>query len=171
MSYDEKPSLQERLRLAFESHDLTLSSRGRGDADYLAALGLAGAADTRVGGALMRVHLAGSPEDFRAAHRAVVAMVRRVATKRGWRVPVSEQRIIAERALEHYVFPSCPACLGRGYQVVPGTPHLSGHSCPECHGSGRRPIQRRHGDRIRDVIAQLEQIEALTERSVASLLG
>ena len=35
--------------------------------------------------------------------------------------------------------PVCSACNGTGFDVIQGTPTLSDHACPVCHGSGKRP--------------------------------
>jgi hypothetical protein len=51
----------------------------------------------------------------------------------------------------------CPACFGRGYKVVPGTPMLSDEGCVECKGSGRREIQGEAEQALVDLIKRLER--------------
>ena len=41
--------------------------------------------------------------------------------------------------LQWLVKPACTACNGTGFDVIQGTPTLSDHACPVCHGSGKRP--------------------------------
>lgn len=41
---------------------------------------------------------------------------------------------------------TCPACEGRGKELIPGTPHKSHRNCKVCKGSGETPIPRQQGD-------------------------
>lgn len=39
-----------------------------------------------------------------------------------------------------WLAPNCPACHGRRWEPIPGTPKLSNRSCQACHGTGQRSI-------------------------------
>lgn len=39
-----------------------------------------------------------------------------------------------------WLAPTCPACHGRRWEPIPGTPKLSNRSCQTCQGSGQRSI-------------------------------
>lgn len=167
---DARPSTQERLLSAFHSSDLSLETDKRKDADHLIALGVAGQRRGRVSSDLMRLTMAGSRSDYRAARESVVALTLRLGGQRGWRISVDNMRKIGEIALAHYTFPVCPHCYGRGRDTPEGSPYLSGNICKPCNGSGKRPVQKKFNGEIRDVIEMLGQITTVTERAVSRLL-
>ena len=165
----DRPTTHERLIRAVSSTNLSLDPERRGDADYIVALGLAARATSPAASALMRLHLAGTPADFSQARQAVIRLVEQLGIRKDWPDTV-DRRAVADLALAHHLWPACPSCLGRGYELIPGTPHLSAVSCRHCHGTGRRPVQRRWRDEIRDAIASLEQIDVITTRAVSRLI-
>ncbi|HOW46121.1 MAG TPA: hypothetical protein P5305_01535 [Rubrivivax sp.] len=166
----ERRTTHERLLTAFRSSHLELDSEHRGDADYLIALGIAGSRSGMLGGDVLRLQLAGSPADYRNARESVVRLTRRLAMKHNWRLSGDNTRRVGELALAHHVFPTCPVCKGRRFEVVEGSPSLSGRACRACHGTGARPIQRKLGREIREVLETLERISEFTEGSVARLM-
>ncbi len=165
----ERGSTHERLLGAFGSSDLLLEADKRKDADYLIALGIA---SSRRGmeGSVLRLQLAGSQSDYRSARESVVRMTRRMSEVRNWRLSAINVRRVGELALAHHVFPACPVCHGRRYEVAEGAPALSGNICKPCHGTGVRPVQRKFNGEIRDVIEVLERVGQVTERAVARML-
>lgn len=172
MNFDDpiKPTASERLMNAFASSDLSIKAGARKDADYLIALGLAQQHGRQVSGSLMRLSLAGNQADYRAAREGVVALTKRMNAERNWRLSGPSMRHVGELALAHHVFPTCPACNGRKWETPQGAPALSGVACKACHGTGDRPIQRRHNNHIRDVIEVLKSIDLVTARTVARLV-
>lgn len=166
---DEKRTVQERLLRAFESSDLSLVPDERKDADHLIALGLA-EAGMGPGSDVLRLRSSGSMTEFKKALRTLVGMVEVLNARRNWNLRPDRVRRVAELALGHYVFPTCQACHGRAYEVEEGAPVLSGRICHACGGTGKRPIQRRNRDEIRDVLEVLEKISDSTERAVRRLL-
>jgi hypothetical protein len=170
LSYDDKPSLQERLISAFNSSNLSVSFEKRGDADYLAALGMASRQNGEVAGAVMRVHLAGSPADYRQAEEATTRLVRHLNAVRNWNLGGRAIRQVGVLALRYHVQPTCQTCHGRRYEVPEGSPHTNGNICKPCRGTGKRPVQSRFNKEIRGVLAILEHSDTITERAVARLL-
>lgn len=167
---DDKPSIAERLHRSFSGTDLSVSAEHRTDADYLMALGMAGQRVDGVSGAVVRLSMSGSRMEYRAARESVVRLVRGLNAKRHWRLSGLAVRAVGELALAHHAFPRCPVCEGRGRERPEGAPYLSGAICKPCHGTGKRPIQRRHHDEIRAVLEVLERCESLTEGHVRKLL-
>jgi len=166
---DEKVTVRERLLAAFTGTDLSVDTERRTDADYLIALGLAQQRAGRASGAAMRLQLT-CADDYRKARDLVRDLAKKLNAKRGWRLTMAHAGHVGELALAHHVFPACPACDGRGREKPEGAPYLSGNICRPCHGTGKRPIQRRHQEQIRQVIEALEQLESLTEYHVRRFL-
>lgn len=166
----DRPSALERLSVAMSASDLTVDANHRGAVDYIAALGIAATRHAAVASPMMRVHLAGRPEDLRAAFHAVLALVKKLNVKKNWRLAGHSMTAVALHALSHHVDPTCPHCHGRKFELLDGSPTLSTKVCRHCHGTGRRPVQKKHRDQITAVIAALEQIDSVTERAVARLV-
>jgi len=40
--------------------------------------------------------------------------------------------LLAFKAVKHYVNDVCKPCVGRGFDIIPGTPVLSNQICPHC---------------------------------------
>ncbi|WOB06524.1 hypothetical protein [Piscinibacter gummiphilus] len=165
----DRPGARERLVGAFQSSDLSIDERTRGDADYLIALGLAGQSNPRVSGSLLRITIDGRQADYKAARKGTVELTKRLNAERNWRLSGPSCQAVGELALAHHIFPVCPACDGRKFQLVPGTPHLSATPCQPCGGTGERRIQRKHHNHIRDVIEMLSQIDGSTVGTVKRL--
>lgn len=51
-----------------------------------------------------------------------------------WQMPMPDD--VTAAVLRWWLDPTCPACEGRRWQVVPGTGRLSDKPCPACHGTG-----------------------------------
>lgn len=169
---DEKAGIHERLSAAFQSSDLSLSANKRRDADHLIALGLAGreSLNKAAAGALTRLALSASQADYRRAQEACWSIAKRLSMKHHWRLSVESLGRIGDLALAHHVFPTCPHCNGLKFVKHESSPHLSGAPCKPCGGSGKRPIQNKWRDYIRDVISVLDNINLVTGRAVSRLL-
>lgn len=154
-----RPSVHERLLSAFEASDLSIDADRRTDADYLLALGWAQQRAGRVSGAVLRLQVSTNQSDYRRAREMVVELAVRMNSQRNWRLSALNCRKVGELAMAHHVFPVCPACEGRGREKVEGAPYLGGNICRPCHGTGKRPIQRKFNDEIRAVLSVLEQFE------------
>jgi hypothetical protein len=163
-------SVLERLGVAYGSSDLSFDSNHRNDLDFVVAAGIAASRYGKAASPVMRVHYANSPADLNFAFRAVISMVRRFNAKRNWRLNGKSMQVVALHALSHHVDPICPHCHGRKFELIEGAPALSARACRHCHGTGRRPVQKKHREHIEAVISALEQIDAVTERAVARLV-
>jgi len=168
---DEKPSHLERLSLALYTNNLTMDvNRQRTDYDYVVALGIATGRNGSVAAPLTHLHLHSTQSAYRQAHEAVVDLVKRVGSKKNWRLNAGNTKRVADLALAHHVAPACPVCSGRKWQSIPGTPSTSGAPCTACRGSGRRPVHRNLHDEITQIIAMLEKADDLTSRTIGRLL-
>ena len=145
------PDALERVFSALATSDLGMRLGRVGDADVLAASGLALAEMGPLADALSKVS-SHSKVAYRAALVVVHKETRRQNLIRNWRLRRSAQVRVAEVALAHYARPACPHCQGRGKMVAEGTPFLSGNICKHCHGTGERPVQRRYHDEITHMI-------------------
>lgn len=165
----ERPSVFERLSVAQGSSDLTLDANHRGDLDFIIGLGMA-ARHSSAASPLMRLHIAATPAAMRSAYNSVLSLVKRFNSKRNWRLAGRSMHVVAVHALSHHVDPVCPACHGRKFELQEDAPVLSTKHCKACHGTGRRPVQKKHQEQISYVIAALENIDSVTERAVARLV-
>jgi len=166
----ERPSALERLSTAMSSSDLTFDPVHRTDLDYVAALSIASLRHSAAAAPLMRVHLANSPAALKTAYQSVLSLVKRMNLKKNWRLAGHSMHAVALNALSHHVDPTCPHCQGRKFELMDSSPTLSTKVCRHCHGTGKRPVQKKHRDQINAVIAALEQIDSITERAVARLV-
>lgn len=64
---------------------------------------------------------------------------------------------VVGRVLMHLSGDVCPACHGRGYKLVEGTPMLSDDICLSCHGVGRKPIEGEKEGELVEYLARLER--------------
>lgn len=166
----DRPSAFERLSTAVHTSDLTVDPEHRTDADYVIALGIASSRHAKAASHLMRLHLDGTNTSLKAAYNSVLALTKRLNGKRNWRLNGRSLHTVALQSLSHHVSPTCPHCQGRKFEVLEGSPTLSTEACKHCHGTGRRPIQKKHRDQIQQLIAVLESIDEITERAVARLV-
>lgn len=167
---NEKPSQLERLARARSTSDLTMDLERHRDVDVLIAAGIAESRNGLASAPLSRMYLASSRSSLRRAFESVHALVLRMSGRRRWGLTDDELKVVAKQATMHHIAPACPACSGRGYEVHEGAPVLSGKICKPCRGSGKRPIQKRLGQEITQVVGVLENIDAVTASAIARLL-
>jgi hypothetical protein len=164
----DKPSALERLATAVVTSDLTYDPERRVPLDHVIAMGLASIKSPTTSNVL-RLYL-GQPEAWAAAKLSVLAIVRRLDAKRGWRLSDRDLDRVATSSLHQHINPTCSHCKGRGFEVIPDTPALSAKACRHCHGTGRRTPGRRLRVEIEATIASLEHINSITEAAVRRLL-
>lgn len=169
MSSDHQVSTAERLVRARHSRNLSIEERRRGDADYLAAAGIA-ARHMRIGGSLLHLQLGGGSMALAAAEESVRALVKVMSARRNWRLNGEAVGRVAKISLLHHIAPVCPTCCGRKFMEAPGTGRLSGQQCNYCHGTGIRPLGRRNQDEVSAVLVELAMIESVVQRSVGRLV-
>jgi len=105
-------------------------------------------------------------DSYEQALNLAVQIVRRVSMRQRWHMRQQEVIRVARISLAYHIAPVCPACHGTGFELIPGTAHLSSRRCPKCQGTGRRPYPINDGRRIREIVAHLESIERVTEDAV-----
>lgn len=64
---------------------------------------------------------------------------------------------VVGRVLMHLSGDVCPACHGRGYSLVAGTPMLSDDICLSCNGVGRKGIDGQEEGALVEYLARLER--------------
>ena len=163
---DGRASPLERVVRALSSGRLAFKEDVATDIDWLTALGMACARDPGRS-ALVRLHYVADHDSFDQAMRLAVQIVRRVSTRQRWHMQQQEIIRIAKISLAYHIAPVCPSCRGTGFELIPGTHHLSSHRCPKCQGSGRRPYPIKDGGRICEIVAHLQSMERVTEDAIA----
>lgn len=150
---------RERIATAQISDNLGEVLQGIGDIDIIRACGLV-AANHPIGMSLWRLKYACAEREAAVAASSLVQLVLH-------RWPLLEggadaARTLVESVLAYWMFDSCPACEGRGYLTVPGTPMLSDEQCGACHGQGRLPMAETSEPAtwLLDQIARLERAAA-----------
>lgn len=164
----DKPSALERLATSVFASNLSYDPIRRVPLDHVIAMGMASIKSPTTSNVL-RLYL-GHPEAWAAAKLSVLAIVRRLDTKRGWHLSDRDLDRVATAALHQHINPTCSHCKGRGFEVIPETPTLSTKACRHCHGTGRRTPGRRLRIEIETTIASLEHINSITEAAVKRLL-
>lgn len=155
----------DRLSPALVSDDLSMTP-GRGDADFVAALGYA-SMTYPIASPLVRMYLSHDSASVRAAYKLAADMARKGASRSGIRLRRSEADEIGRLALEHVVHKTCPRCNGTKYEMAAGTNRLGVHVCRACGGDGRRKIGGRFAKLIIEVVARIERIESTLDVIVA----
>lgn len=153
-----------RLSPALVSSDMTMAA-ARGDADYVAALGLAGITYP-IASPLIRMYLAHDVGALHDARRAAVEMARKAARRQGVNLRAQEFAEIGRLALEYVVDKTCRRCHGTKFELIPGTRCLGTEECKACHGDGRRVLPSRHRKLITEVISRIERIEGTLDSIV-----
>jgi len=131
----------ERLAEAQISSNLGDDYLRLADVDYIRASGWAAQSNPE-GLMLYRLKYANDHTEYKPALQRMYALA--VGKAFRMRLIISHQELtdLAENTLRHWVAPVCPACLGRGYEVIPGTPTLSETECKHCHGQGRLSLKK-----------------------------
>ena len=141
----EARTVAEAYSSAGNTSDLTVKADHRSDADVLIASGWT---PGLLGGVLMRLHsewdgaakkrhmdeteaflLFSQLKTLRRAVDGVAAWAERKGHK--------EPRTLANAVLIYWLHDNCQPCLGRGHEVIHGSPVL-GRQCRKCGGSGKR---------------------------------
>lgn len=154
----------ERLSPALVSSDMTIRA-GIGDADMVAALGLAGRVYP-MASPLIRMYMAGDKTAVHEARRLAYEMAKKAAARQNAVMRTAELVKVGRLALAYAVNKVCPRCSGTKYEVIPGTNRLGAEPCRECGGDGRRRLPRRNRRLIAAVVAQIERVESNLEEVV-----
>jgi len=133
----------ERYARATHSSNLAPNPLRLTDADTLTAAGIAASKDPRKALALTvyRCGVTGDRAGVAAISESLAGWLN-AHLSRGGRKPMQRiQRVdLARQVLTFWFDQGCKVCDGLCYKKVPGTPALSANECPQCHGTGKRPI-------------------------------
>ena len=165
----ERVGIQERYLRAAQTSDLSVNLIAPSDVDQLIAAGFATAGRPRRAIAL-RLHrmlstgrLSGARDlswDLGAMLRS--QMIRSRKGLKVGRVPnLAETARMSMLVIKWLRHPTCPSCHGRGHPTIPNTPHLDeSRLCGECHGTGKRPVERlvrtEYADDVRWLVGEVE---------------
>lgn len=136
---DERPGIAERVGKALARGDMRQYSRaGRvlsgADIDTVGALGLVGIQEC-LADAVFRLKYANDPRSYDGALAGVCRLARSLNTRQRWRYKRKRLHWMAKRVLDYWLNDACRLCTGVGYEVIPGSPHLSDRPCQQCHGT------------------------------------
>lgn len=165
---DEPTTTLERISTAMSSDDLTLREHGC-DLNVIIAMGFVGQSSGRMASALLRLAF---DDDLTAVKEARTLVIKEAkAFNARWRIAAFRDLVrVADTAIAYYLWPTCPKCEGRKYQLVPGTPHLSDRECTKCHGTGRRPLPPMHRREVAELMTRMSDIESIAEAAVRKRL-
>ena len=185
VTHDERPTIGERYSTACVSADLRLREV-RSDVDYLIAAGLSssqfGATLFRLrsefdavkaqikGQGASRVLILSQLGTLHAAKQQLGAYSIKIATRRAFMEPDEKVLILAGRALDLFLDPTCDKCDGRGKNGGYGSPEVI---CRSCGGSGKRHIsQKVESDKafIQHMVSCMEMLASNTESEIGKLL-
>lgn len=141
----------EKYSRSINSSDLK-SDEHHFDTDNLAAVALS----NELGGLLFRVKYGSDATSFKALLSSWTTIVQ---GKRQWPKHLPAHKI-AEKSLGHWLNDVCPACTGKGFQLMPGSPVLSDVQCTICEGSGKKPLmcEANWRDPLLDMIDVLDRM-------------
>lgn len=142
-----------RVLRAEQSSDL---SEDAGDVDVVRAVGAAGLR-RRLGSYLPRF-LASDGRDYR---QTIIDTVAGALRSEYPKLTETQRVAVATCATYLYLKPRCPACHGRGYELMPDAPKLSDVFCRVCNGSGRNAT----GEEFKEIRPALGWAQNLIEQS------
>lgn len=156
MTTPDRKTTADHLAGAMNSHDLSAGH----DIDYLTALGMAGT-NNHHAGAVFRLVNTLDAASYRSALTETIRLVRKLNAANRWNMKPNAQNDLAKTSLDYFICPLCPACKGRKYTLIHGTPNLSPIICKHCGGTG---INKPKTKRVSAVAHEIE-------RSVGRLIG
>lgn len=146
-------SRRERIGSAQLSDDLgEVGLEEIGDVDIIRACGMVSVRHP-LGTRLWRLKYSGDHTELGAVVRELTQMLMRKG------LPVDNPLQLVVRVVKHWLDDVCPSCLGRGYDVLPGTPMLSDVMCKTCEGEGRLklPVNDEAARWVAETIARMER--------------
>lgn len=191
MTHDERPTIGERYSTACVSADLRLREV-RSDVDYLIAAGLG---SSQFGATLFRLRSEFDAVKAQIKRQGATNLIDRVlilsqlgtlhtvkqqlgpysikiATRRAFMEPDEKVLILADRALDLFLDPTCDKCEGRGKNGGYGSPVSI---CTSCGGTGKRSVSeatrnRAHAPFVRHLVDCLSMLTTNTEGEIGRLL-
>lgn len=125
------------------------------DVNVLAAAGMASAVSPAYL-SLYRLKYISDIKELATGKSVFINWMRRAMLNR--RIDAKDASRLGTQALHYWLNGVCPACEGRGRNVVPGTPSLSDKPCQRCDGTGAEPMRWRDDDLkvVRDVLERAD---------------
>lgn len=158
----------DRLASALASDDLSITDH-RGDADFIAALGMA-SRKYPIASPLVRMYLSHDKASAHDARRIAADMAGKAARRAGIKLRMSELVALGRLALEYVVNKTCCRCHGTKFELIPGTNCLGSVPCKSCSGDGRRQLPKKHRRVIAEVVSRIERVESNLDVFVARKL-
>jgi len=137
-------STEEKYLIAIDTNNLKVEADVHGAGDVLIASGWS---DSRIGGALLRLHTKATRGGLYKVHYQV--------TLKAESMGVDRPDAVASAVIRWWLDRLCKTCFGRKFDAIPGTPSLSAIECPKCHGTGVTPIP--FGDVGQNMVAWLDK--------------
>lgn len=170
-----KPDVTERYTNATHATSLKVEADKGGAADLLIACGWS---PSRLGSALLRLHSEYDGVEHPKRGTAIYAhefamMLGKLKTLRevryqltlqaeNWRMDGASD--VAANVLLWWLDRVCHKCHGVRFEVIPGTPSLSGRLCRACHGSGETPLM--HSSDARRMVNHIENCINTARQSI-----
>lgn len=107
---------------------------GQCDLDTVVVLGMVSIRD-RLADAVYRLKYANDARSYDDALAGVFGMARSMDVRHRWRLKRESMQAMSKAVLDYWLNDACTLCTGVGYEVIPGTPHLSDRACQRCHGT------------------------------------
>ena len=89
---------------------------------------------------LFRLKYANDPKEYQFVLDTFKTMAVKLFRRMKWGND-SQAYTLASKVLDYYLFDVCPACMGKGYEVMAGTPMLSDVPCKVCKGEKIRNME------------------------------
>ena len=130
---DDKPCVAERVGRALSRGNMRQRETAC-DLDTVGALGLVGIHDN-LADAVYRLKYALDPKSYDDALSGVYGIARSLDARNHWRLRRDALRAMSKSVLDFWLNDGCRLCNNLGYEIAPGTPHLTDRPCQQCHGT------------------------------------
>lgn len=129
--------IEDRYSSAIRSSNLRSNPEtDQSDADVIGAAGLA-AKQSPLAIALLRLFVGGDSNGAQVVEQ-LAAMAVGKAYRMGAEIGKPDALTLAWQVLAYHRNSTCAPCGGRGHQLMPNAPVLSGLRCSKCKGTGKR---------------------------------
>lgn len=169
--FNPPPSTMESYARAVKSSDLSVRSRGFGDADVLLAAGYAARNDDRGRQALMLNRMLYTGDHGRLlvmveyCARWVKGQMYRKGADKLPRMDHGTVKDVCALVLTYWLTGQCPHCKGRGHRLIfKGAQVTEAGPCPHCGGTGRTDLDRLAGEHWRAARWLASELDLLIEK-------
>ena len=103
------------------------------------ALGVVGITE-KFADAVFRLKYGNDAKSYKGVLADMERLTKRLNAQRGWMLTRKLLAPMPKEVLDYWLADTCPACQGRGWKVVDGSPYLSDEPCLTClDRPGKRP--------------------------------